>query len=101
MVFKTQGGIVNKVWNKFEFKYQINAGEVECFFQPTVAGTVFHVSYRVIRGDDITVTIIDPKGTVVFNEIGQPTSSYQMQQTPFDGTKLKASKLYSYTQVFI
>lgn len=75
----------SQVWNKHEFKTLIEAGKRDCFYQHIEANTVFHVSYRIIKGDEITVDIADPTGNLIYNLVSHPTGTYQTQQTVLTG----------------
>jgi hypothetical protein len=60
-------------WNKYEFKIKIEPGRYDCFYQSAIEGSMLHVSFQLLKGNDIHFHIKDPHGIIIMQTINENT----------------------------
>jgi len=72
-------------WNKYEFKVRVDAGKNDCFFQAAVNGSMLHVSFQLLRGNDVSFVIKEPNGLEIIRWVFETRGSHQVQHVPYTG----------------
>jgi hypothetical protein len=76
---------IESTWIKHDFKIEIEAGNAECFYQSIEQESVLHVSFQVVRGDDITFYLNDPHRNEVNRLEYQQSGAFQIPKTSETG----------------
>ena len=82
------GLLTQKSWTKNEFKYLIESGKVECFYQHVEIDSVFHASIQVLKGNDVNFYIVDSNQTLIYHLIQKQSGSHQVQKSPGQGKSI-------------
>lgn len=82
---------------KNEFKYLIEPGALDCFYQRVEKDAVFHSSIQVVKGDDVNFYIIDANHSIIFTKQRETSGYHQVEKSPSEGS---LSINLQYTQLY-